>query len=106
MIKQKIRDHLFAERVNGKKMLSGLDLERHKKDVQDERNFKYGQLGGLFGGYERKHDLWIIPTLSTKLQHQNTCTQESATLQAEPDEGVVLSEQSLTCAANAGGAIS
>lgn len=103
MLIQNLRDQLFAERINGKIMRSGCKIKKLREDARDIR---YKHLGGLFGGYEPKHTTHIIPTLSTKLQHQNTCTQESATLQAEPDEGVELGEQSLTIFATERGVIS
>lgn len=94
------------EVVNGKKYKPS-KLKKHK---EDKRDFKYGNLMGLsiFGAkYTPKRDFYVIPTLSTKDQHsQNTCTQESATLQKEVDEGIELSEQSLTCFAKEEGAIS
>ena len=95
------------EEVNGKKYFPS----KLKKHVEDKRDFRMGNLLGLnilgAAPYVPKRQFYVIPTLSTKDQHnQNTCTQESATLQKEVDEGMVLSEQSLTCAAKEEGVIS
>lgn len=95
------------EEVNGKKYYPS----KLKKHVEDKRDFRIKNLMGLAkmgaAPYVPKRRSYIIPTLSTKDQHnQNTCTQESATVQKEVDEGIVLSEQSLTCFAREEGVIS
>lgn len=94
------------EEVDGKKYYPS----KLKKHVEDKRDFRIKNLMGMKLGaapYVPKRRSYVIPTLSTKDQHgQNTCTQESATLQKEVDEGMVLSEQSLTCAAKEEGVIS
>jgi hypothetical protein len=68
-----------------------------KKDLRD---FQL-PLGYLFG-YTPQHQKWVIETMSIKDQYPNsTCTQVSATVQKEVEEKLVLSEESLTCAAKA-----
>jgi len=88
----KIKRQLLSERFNGKKYMVGIPL---KKDTKvDERDLKLGF--NLFG-YEPKNEVKVIKTLSIKDQHNNTCGQESYTVQAEVEEGCELSEQSQTC---------
>ena len=107
--KSKVQKHKKYEVVNGKKYYPS-KLKKHKEDFRD---FRYHRLMGfsladLLGNkYKPKRDFYVIKTLSVKDQHgQNTCTQESATVQKEVQEGMVLSEQSLTCLAKEAGVIS
>lgn len=85
----KIKRQLLSERFNGKKYMVGL-----LKDKEDERDLK---LGINFFGYEPKSSVKVIQTKSIKDQHNNTCGQESYTVQAEVQEDCELSEQSQTC---------
>ncbi len=64
---------------------SGLKIKRKR----DSRNFNTKVLG--WAGYTPKNKTCLIPTLSIKSQLYNTCSFNSATVQKEVDEGVVLS---------------
>ena len=64
-----------------------------KATPKDERDFKTSVLG--WGEYKPKHSYHLIPTLSVKHQLFNTCSFNSATVQKEIDEGVVLEPRSI-----------
>ena len=66
---------------------------------EDRRDFQFGSLFNIFG-YTPKHDEYRIPTLSVKDQRRlSNCSFQSATVQKEVQEGVVLSAQNLTARA-------
>jgi len=66
---------------------------------EDKRDFQFGSLFNIFG-YTPKHDEYRIPTLSVKDQKRlSNCSFQSATVQKEVQEGVVLSAQNLTARA-------
>ena len=95
--------HLYPDKVNGKVYKAG-GLKPHKKDARD---FRYGSLMGwsLFGSYTPQHQRLVLPTISTKDQSpNNSCTQDSGTLQTE--KNTELSEESLSCFAKEAGVIS
>lgn len=65
----------------------------------DRRDFQFSSLFTIFG-YTPKHDEYVIPTLSVKDQKGlSNCSFQSATVQKEIQEGVVLSAQNLTARA-------
>lgn len=75
--------------------------------VDDERDFEFAKLGGLFGGYEPKHRKKVIQTLSVKNQERfNTCVFNALTVQKELAEGVELSVKSAVCYAKNKGYLS
>lgn len=99
---KKIKQHLYAERLNGKKYLAGGLI----RDKHDPRDFTLDHIGWSLFGYPPTNTDLVLPTISVKDQSpNNTCTQASATAQKECDEKVELSEQSLTCFATADGYI-
>lgn len=58
----------------------------------DERDFQFSALGGIFGGYTPKHRVYELPTVSVKNQGSlNTCVWNSATVQKETEEATNLS---------------
>ena len=66
---------------------------------KDDRDFQFGSLFNIFG-YTPLHDEYRIPTLSIKDQKGlSNCSFQSATVQKEIQEGVVLSAQNLTARA-------
>lgn len=85
----------FAEYHNGKRYVTG-GLLPH---IEDERDFEYQALGGIFGGYEPKHsERYRIPTKYMKDQSPfNTCTWNAYASQRELDENVELSVPSIVC---------
>lgn len=83
---------LFPEIINGVKRTYGGLIQ----DSPDTRDFEFGVLRGLFGGYEPKHRKHRIKTLSVKDQFpHNTCVWNSYVASREPVEGVLLSVQGL-----------
>jgi len=86
-----ITQRLFTEKINGLKiMINGL-----KPHSPDDRDFRYEMLGGT-KGYEPKHSVYKIKTLTTKNQQTlNTCTWNGLAVQCEIDEKVPLSVASL-----------
>lgn len=89
-----LRQKLFGERNNhGPTLGTGL-----LRDELDERDFKLGIFG--WSDYQPKYQHLEIPTLSLKNQGSfNTCVLNSATVQKELDEKLVLSVRFLVCLA-------
>jgi len=91
MILDSIRNSLFGEVINGQMPTAG-GLLPHE---EDERDFKYEDLGGIFD-YKPKHEIHEIPTRFVKNQGSlNTCVWNSFAVAAEACEDVELSPRSM-----------
>ena len=66
--------------------------------TEDERDYEYHQLGGIFGGYTPKNEVLELPEYSTKNQGRfNDCTFNALAVQREITEKVPLSVKSVVC---------
>lgn len=98
-LRKKLKEYLYAERVNGKIMRCG--AERPSKD---DRDFHVGLFG--WGAYKPQNQIKIIKTVSVKSQIFNDCGWQSATAQKEVDENTELSVSSIVRVGRSKGLIS
>lgn len=100
-----ILNKLFKERLPDGSIRHVGGLLKHEKD---ERDFKYGHLGGVFDYfYQPKHDELVLPLLSIKDQNPfNTCVWNSLAMQREVTEGCILSVKSAVTFGKQAGLIS
>jgi len=83
---------IFREKINGKTVSFG-GLLRHEPD---ERDYIYSDLGGFFGPYVPKHEVWRVKTYQVKDQTpNNTCVFHSYATCREGQEGIELSPKSI-----------
>lgn len=100
MLLQRINAYLFAERIDGKRYVCGM-----QEHIEDDRDIQYGWIFGT-PAYTPKNKVVDIQTVTVKDQASfNNCTFQSATAQKEIDEGVALSVRFLTTEARKRGRV-